>query len=162
MARSASLPIRAAAGAIDILLIIVLMLFLGQWEVDFLPNMPSIDTNAAAVAVFLYIFWLTSSVYFLFEALAGRTVGKVLLGLRIARFGGQRAGLGRRLGRALGKIGVFLFIPCFGLLESDLLIWPFLAVSLISILGSFLILLPNRQPLYEILTRTVVVPRKKA
>ena len=153
---------RIAAWGLDLVFIIILMVVLGQFEVDILPNLTSIDTSAGAIAVIIYVFWTTTIFYFVIELLAGASPGKLILGLKTSRSDGEPATLGRRIVRYVGKIFLFMFIPPFGLTESDFVIWPLLALSAVSFLGAFLIFGPKKQPLYDLIAGTAVFRKEKS
>lgn len=156
---------RAAAFLLDILAVVLIGFFFGfaiTWLMDQFHILRfSIDTNAAAWAVIIFHLWFTAIVYSILEGLAGASLGKILLGLTVGRADGQKAGLGRKLLRWLLKGLTLLFVPCFGLIENVFVIYPFLALSLISILGLSLVLGKEKQTLYDRLAGTAVFRRRR-
>jgi len=154
---------RAGALLLDFVAVVFIGLFFSfaiKWLMDQLHLLKfSIDTNAAAWAVIIFHLWFTAVVYSILEGLAGASLGKLLLGLRVGRADGRKAGLGRKLLRWLLKGLTLLFIPCFGLIENEFVIYPFLALSLISILGLFLVFGKEKQTLYDRLSGTAVFRR---
>jgi uncharacterized RDD family membrane protein YckC len=157
---------RAAALMIDIAVILILFPVLARASGDLLARLgvplSSIDTNAGAVGVIIYDFWVLAVFYLMIEVLTSVTPGKLLLGLRVADEDGQGHSLGRRIARYLGKIGFLLLVPPFGLTESPYLVYPFLAVSAVSFLGCFLIFTPRKQTLYDRLSKTAVFRKAKS
>jgi uncharacterized RDD family membrane protein YckC len=116
----------------------------------------SIDTSADAWAAIIYHLWFTAVLYSLIEAFAGASPGKMLLGLRVGAAAGRKAGLGRKLLRWFLKGLIFLVVPPFGLVESDIIVYPFLVLSAVTVLGLVLVLGKSRQTLYDQLSGTAI------
>jgi uncharacterized RDD family membrane protein YckC len=109
---------RVAAALIDITVLLGLLVILSQVVRRTSPDMgggirasiklvtitrsghPPVDIGL--YGVWAALFWaIILAYYFVLEAWAGQTVGKALLGLRVARGDGRRAGLGAVAGRTL-------------------------------------------------------------
>lgn len=116
----------------------------------------SIDTNAEAIAIMILTLWGAAWVYMLSDVAAGGTPGKMLLGLKIRREDGGRAGFGRRLVRYTLKGSILLIVLPFGMVEDTVLSILFLTIGLAGIPGYLLILGKDRQALYDRLSRTAV------
>jgi uncharacterized RDD family membrane protein YckC len=80
----------------------------------------------------------------------------MLLGLRVGAAAGRKAGLGRKLLRWFLKGLIFLVVPPFGLVESDIIVYPFLVLSAVTFLGLVLVLGKSRQTLYDRLSGTAI------
>ena len=154
---------RFPALVLDAVIIFVLIFPMGRPASRLLAAlgvpMSSIDTNAAAYGAFLFYFWTIAIFYLLIEVLAGATPGKLIVRLKVAGEDGNPASWGRRLGRYLGKICFLLIIPSLGMIEVELLALSFLALGLSSFVGTFLIFGPEKQTLYDKLTKTAVFKR---
>lgn len=157
MSKHAGLVHRIAAWVLDLAFVVILGLTLGRYEVGLLPNMSSIETNAAAMGVFLLIFWMTLIPYHLIELFSGRSPAKWLLGLKVARRDGERAGLGRRLIRCLGNIVPLLIVSGLGAFAVQRPIRWIAALFAVALMGVAPLLGPTRQSLADLLAGTVVL-----
>jgi uncharacterized RDD family membrane protein YckC len=119
----------------------------------------SIDTNAQATALIIFTLWEAAWVYMLSDVVAGGTPGKWLLGLKIRKEDGGRAGFGRRLVRYALKCSVLLIVVPFGTMGNTVLSILFFAIGLAGIPGYLLILGKDRQALYDRLSHTAVFRR---
>ncbi len=151
---------RFPAVVLDAVFILLLILPFGRPASRLLAligvPLSSIDTNAAAVGTILFYFWTIAIFYLLIEVFTGATPGKLILKLKVAGEEGLPASWGRRLGRYAGKVSLLLIIPPFGMTESDVVIYTFLALGIVSCLGAVLIFGPGKQTLYDRLTKTAV------
>ena len=154
---------RFPALVLDAAFILLLVFPLGIPASRFLEalgvHMSSIDTNAGALGAFHFYSWTIAIFYLLLEVVTGATPGKLIMRLKVAGEDGNPASWGRRLGRYLGKSCFLLIIPPFGMTEVAILVYPFLAVGVASFLGTFLIFGPEKQTLYDRLTKTAVFKR---
>lgn len=157
MPKPAGLVHRIAAWVLDLAFVVILGLKLGRYEIGLLPNMSSIDTNAAAMGVFLLIFWMTLIPYHLVELLSGRSPAKWLLGLSVARQDGGKAGLGRRGTRCLGNIVPLLIVSGLGVFAGAWPIRGIAALFAIALMGLAPLLGPTRPSLADLLAGTVVL-----
>lgn len=157
---------RFPALVLDAAIILLLVFPLGRPASRFLEalgvHMSSIDTNAGALGAFLYYSWTIAIFYLLLEVFTGATPGKLIMRLKVAGEEGNPASWGRRLGRYLGKGCFLLIIPPFGMTEAVILVYPFLAVGVASFLGTLLIFGPEKQTLYDRLTKTAVFKRGRS
>jgi uncharacterized RDD family membrane protein YckC len=154
---------RFPAFVLDMLIMIALVFPFGRLAIRFLEalgvHMSSIDTNAAALGVFLYYFWTIAIFYLLIEVLAGASPGKIVMKLKVAGENGDRASWGRRLGRYAGKVCCLLIIPPFGMTEVKVVVYPFLAAGTVFSLGTLLIFGSRKQTLYDRVSKTAVFKR---
>lgn len=94
---------RALAALVDYLLVVVLVTFvflLGSEDAEELGD----RLDARSPSVVLSVTAILLAYFFVAEAMTGRTVGKRLFGLRVARLDGSRAGPGPILARTLGRL----------------------------------------------------------
>ena len=155
---------RAVAVFFDFLAVIILAYALLSPISGFMRSLDflsfSIDTTGDAWAAIIYHLWFTAVLYSLIEAFVGASPGKMLLGLKVGAAAGRRAGLGRKLLRWFLKGLIFLIVPPFGLVESGIIIYPFLTLSAVTFLGLFFVLGKSRQTLYDRLSGTAVFRAK--
>lgn len=156
MMKPAGLAARIGAWILDLAIIVFLGLALGRYEVDILPNMSSIDTNAAAMGVLLLIFWMTMIPYHLVELLTGRSPAKWILGLSVRRRDGGKARLGRRLVRCLGNIVPLLIVSGLGVLTGGKTVQALAILTAIAVMGVLPLLGPTRPSLADLLAGTVL------
>ena len=151
---------RSLALILDAAIIFVLVFPFGRLAIRFLEalgvHLSSIDTNAAALGAFLYYFWTIAIFYLLTEVFIGASPGKLVIRLKVAGENGDRASWGRRLGRYAGKVCCLLIIPPFGMTEVAILVYSFLALGTLSLLGTVLVFGPQKQTLYDRLAKTAV------
>lgn len=110
----------------------------------------------AGMALAASLIW---TVYFLFEGLTGYTLGKLILGIRVASDDGTRAGVGKLLLRWLIKnsgfvltlIGLFTLTPSLFTVSR--------LASLIIFVGCFFTLGMKRQAFHDMLAKTAVYPK---
>jgi uncharacterized RDD family membrane protein YckC len=99
---------------------------------------------------------LVSAVYFLAEALWGRAIGKLLLGLRIATDDGKGATLGRLLVRMLVKNGGAVLKLVAMTTGATILSRGGDVLSVVVTGGCLLALWPRRQALHDLAANTAV------
>ena len=98
-------------------------------------------------------------VYFLFEGFTGYTLGKLMLGIRIASDDGTAAGVGKLLfrflvknsGTVLSLAGLFTITPALLSLSR--------VASLIIFVGCFFTLGVKRQAFHDMIAKTAVYPK---
>jgi uncharacterized RDD family membrane protein YckC len=122
--KPAGLVLRIVAWILDLVLIGIMSLELGRYEVGLVLGPTSIDTNAQAAAVILIVFWINLALYHLIEIASGRSPAKWLLGLRVGRPNGGRASVGRRVVRCLGNIVPLIFASVLWALLAAFPSWP--------------------------------------
>lgn len=154
---------RFPALVLDAIIILVLAFPFGRPALRLLKMLgvplSSIDTNAAAWGTLLFDFWTIAIFVMLIEVLVGASPGKLIMRLKVAREDGGHASMGRRLGRYLGKACCLLIIPPFGMTEIEAVVFSFLAIGVVSLLGTFLIFGPKKETLYDRLAKTAVFAR---
>jgi uncharacterized RDD family membrane protein YckC len=112
-----------------------------------------------AIAGFVIAFVLICAVYFLLEGFTGYTLGKFVLGIRIANDDGTAAGVGKLLFRYLVKnsgsvlriLALLASIPVLGTLGS--------LAGLVIFVGCFFTLGVKRQAIHDLIAKTAVYPK---
>ncbi|HET9707539.1 MAG TPA: RDD family protein, partial [Gemmatimonadales bacterium] len=112
-----------------------------------------------AIAGIILAAYLIVVVYFLFEGLTGYTLGKLILGIRIANDDGTAAGVGKLLYRYLLKnSGSFLALVALFTGVHALATLGNLAGLLIFV-GCFFTLGMKRQAFHDMIAKTAVYPK---
>ena len=112
-----------------------------------------------AIAGFIIAFFLICLVYFLVEGFTGYTLGKLILGIRIANDDGTAAGVGTLLYRYLVKnsnpvlavLAVLTGVHVLGTLGN--------LAGLLILVGCFFTLGVKRQAFHDMIAKTAVYPR---
>jgi uncharacterized RDD family membrane protein YckC len=112
-----------------------------------------------AVAGFVIAFALIGVVYFLLEGFTGYTLGKLILGIRIANDDGTAAGVGKLLYRYLVKnsnsvlalLAVFTGVHALATLGN--------VAGLLIFVGCFFTLGVKRQAFHDMIAKTAVYPK---
>ncbi len=157
MATFAGLVSRIAAWALDLACVCLLGLGLGKYEVDIIPGLTSIDTNAQAAAVLLIVFWIKLAAYHVIELTTGRSPAKWLLGLRVGRRDGGRVSVGRRLLRCLGNIIPLMFASAFWALTGASPIWARALLIAVPLAGAAPLFGPMRLPMADLVAGTTLL-----
>ena len=112
-----------------------------------------------ALAGFFLAFVLICVVYFLLEGFTGYTLGKLILGIRIANDDGTRAGVGRLLLRWLVKNSgsVIMLLAVFTATTS--LFTVSRLAGLVIFVGCFFTLGMKRQAFHDMAAKTAVYPK---
>jgi uncharacterized RDD family membrane protein YckC len=160
--RRAAIGLRWAAFLADIIGIMILGVLLGRplQEIEDalgLVRVVSIDTTGDAFMIIILALWGGAWTYPWIEIISGASPGKWLVGLRVLRLDGRKAGLGRRLIRAVLKnCALFVVLP-FGIVESTAAIAACFAVSLFTLVGMFFMFGPDRRTLYDKISGAAVI-----
>lgn len=134
-----------------------------------LNGMTSGDQSAASAAAAMGLFGaiagmvialaLIWAVYFLIEGFTGYTLGKLILGIRIANEDGSAAGLGTLLGRYAVKNCNFLLAVIALLTGVHVLLTLGRLGGLIVFVGCFFALGTKKQALHDMIMHTAVYPK---
>lgn len=112
-----------------------------------------------AIAGIVLAATVIATVYFLFEGFTGYTLGKLMLGIRIANDDGTRAGVGKLLLRFLVKnSGSVLSLLAIFTATAALFQLSRIA-SLIIFVGCFFTLGVKRQAFHDMIAKTAVYPK---
>ncbi len=112
-----------------------------------------------AIAGFILAATVIATIYFLFEGFTGYTLGKLMLGIRIANDDGTRAGVGKLLLRFLVKnSGSVLSLLAIFTATTALFQISRLA-GLIIFVGCFFTLGVKRQAFHDMIAKTAVYPK---
>lgn len=104
---------------------------------------------------------LVGTVYFLIEGFTGYTLGKYLLGIRVANADGTRASTGALLTRYAAKNVNFLLSLAAGLSGIAALSKIGGILGFVIFIGFFFVLGANRQGFHDMLAKTAVYPRDR-
>jgi len=125
-----------------------------------LVKFSSIDTSAAAVVALILPLWGAAWIYMLPEAFVAATPGKFILGLKIARRGGEAAPFGILLARYAAKSAALFVVLPFGFVDNLIGAVAFLVLGLTILLGSLRGVGPERRTLHDRISGTAVFQRK--
>lgn len=122
-------------------------------------GMAAVGGIFGAVIGFIAAMALIGVAYFLIEGFTGYTLGKLMLGIRVANADGTKAGLGTLLGRfALKRIDLI-----FMLAAVITTTWALLKVGqlagLIMFIGCFFVLGVKKQAFHDMIMKTAVFPK---
>ena len=108
---SAELNTRALAFFIDLAIVSILALVAYGIGVYFL-QVASVDSENAFMTIYLLLFFLASAYFVVLNGYSGRTIGKMLMGIRIISVDGATIGFWQSFVRWIGYYisGIFLFI----------------------------------------------------
>jgi len=112
-----------------------------------------------AVAGFLIAFFLIGLVYFLMEGLTGYTLGKLILGIRIANDDGTAAGVGKLMYRYLVKNSNAVLTVLAVVTGVSVLATLGKLAGLAIFVGCFFTLGMKRQAFHDMIAKTAVYPR---
>jgi uncharacterized RDD family membrane protein YckC len=153
------LALRLTAWALDLVLVAVLTVLLGRYEVGLLPGVSSIDTEAQAAGVLLFAFWMTLVLYHGIEIVSGRSPAKWLLGLAVRRVDGSRVPSGRRILRGLANAIPVMVVSGLWVFSAGLLTRILSVPAAILLFGVLPLLGPTRASLADLLAGTMLSRR---
>jgi uncharacterized RDD family membrane protein YckC len=159
MMKPAGLVLRLFAWILDLILIGIISLELGRYEVGLVLGPTSIDTNAQAAAVILLVVWLNLVLFHLIEIASGGSPAKWILGLKVRRPDGGCVGAGRRIIRCLGNIVPLIFALVLWALFGSLPVWSRVLLGAIPLAGVAPLFGPMKQPLPDLLAGTALFRR---
>jgi uncharacterized RDD family membrane protein YckC len=122
-------------------------------------GMAAVGGMLGAVIGFVAAIALIGVVYFLIEGFTGYTLGKLILGIRVANADGTKAGIGTLLGRfALKRIDLIFMLAAVVTTTWSLLRVGQLA-GLIMFIGCFFVLGVKKQAFHDMIMKTAVYPK---
>jgi uncharacterized RDD family membrane protein YckC len=176
--RRAGLFLRLFAGLIDLVVVLVpsiaLARVIGQWlpgpsrvlfgvMKDALTGSQTTDVlvGLAVMAQLILSVAIVATLYFLAEVLFGRTVGKLLVRLKISDTDGETASSGARWTRYAAKQAGLLLVLAGALTHDRLFCRAGEIVMYITALGFLAVLTRRRQALHDLIAGTVVHRRMR-